>query len=423
VGTRSWDGSRDERDQRSDRGRRSARQRWSASGESSIYDDYGRDEPTRGRRAERDGGRHHERDERAEPETGRWSSRRNRWVPQARSGDDTDTTADYTVRRFDDTGELPAQVEQPGRGRILDHDDWDDAPTNRPAWLTELVDDEPPYDPYWSKPRRAAEPPPDDPYWGRSSSSRPPAEDLYWGRRALPAGPSKPPPKPPPKPPKPPKPPTSRVTPPPPQRERPPELPPEPPPEAPTTALLPRSVPRSVPQYGAYRRNQSGQDWRAPASGDDWRASTDRWSAVERRTQAIERRPARPARDDYFTGGGRDLYASSWQDADDDDDAVDDEPMDANSYLAAALSTVAWFVVPALTFLGWVLFLDAAPRNEALRNLGNAAPWIGITVAAGIVLALVLRRLATGWRALTVGFASAVVSAGVATVLFTVISQ
>jgi hypothetical protein len=165
-------------------------------------------------------------------------------------------------------------------------------------------------------------------------------------------------------------------------------------------------------------------------SAVDRRAQTERRTqAVERRTQALERGPSRPARasrGDYFGGGGgggSDLYTTSWQDdVDDDDDDVYDLP-DANGYLAAALSTVAWFVVPSLTFLGWVLFLDAGPRNEALRNLSNGAPWIGITVAASIVLALVLRRLATGWRALTVGFASAVVGAGVATVLFTVVSQ
>jgi hypothetical protein len=349
-------------------------------------------------------------------------------VPDSGSSGDVETTADYTVRRFDDTGELPAQRDRPGQGWVLDEDGLVETPSDRPAWLTELVnDDEPPYDPYWGKPPRRPRSSSDS-YRGRSRATPEPAEDPYWGRPALPAGPSSSSstsyrsPKPPPKPPV--------------QRPRR-EPQPEPPPEAPTTAPLPQSVPPSGPSYGAYRRNRSGQDWRAPAPDDDWRGSTsDRWSAVarrtqaaarptqaiERRTQAIERRPTRPARGDYFSGGS-DLYTSSWQNDDEDGDGDVYDLPDANSYLAAALSTIAWFVVPALTFLGWVLFLDAGPRNEALRNLTTGGPWILITVAASIGLALVLRRLATGWRALTVGFAAAVVGAGVATVLFTVVSQ
>jgi hypothetical protein len=113
-------------------------------------------------------------------------------VPDQRA-DDVESTADYTVRRFDDTGELPAQRDRPGRGWVLDQDGLAEAPSDRPAWLTELVsDDEPPFDPYWGKPRRARrELPPEDPYWGKPRATpEPPPEDPYWGRPALPAGPS-----------------------------------------------------------------------------------------------------------------------------------------------------------------------------------------------------------------------------------------
>ncbi len=62
------------------------------------------------------------------------------------------------------------------------------------------------------------------------------------------------------------------------------------------------------------------------------------------------------------------------------------------------------------------------PRAEALQNLFGNVPLVTITVSVSILIALVLRKVASGWRTLTIGFASAVVGAGAATVLFTVVT-
>src|SRR5690348_13602241 len=107
VAASRWDQSRDDRDQTAGRGPRGARSRWQPPGETSVYGG-GDDAPA--------------------PETGRWSARQDRWIPQPRSTDDTD----YRIKRFvDDTGEMAIQPPRPGQGQVLDHDEF---------WSTRRVD-------------------------------------------------------------------------------------------------------------------------------------------------------------------------------------------------------------------------------------------------------------------------------------------
>jgi hypothetical protein len=58
-----------------------------------------------------------------------------------------------------------------------------------------------------------------------------------------------------------------------------------------------------------------------------------------------------------------------------------------------------------------------------MDQLFNAMPRVAIAVGLSIVVAMVLRWVTTGWRAISVGFAGAVVGAGVATVVFSVIGS
>jgi hypothetical protein len=184
---------------------------------------------------------------------------------------------------------------------------------------------------------------------------------------------------------------------------------PEPPPPPPPPARPPPGPP--PPRFADYRR-----------TGDqtDWRTGEYRWGSA----------------DDLFPRVPDDDYADFDRPDDDDDDEVE-SPRPRN-YVYAALAALGWFIIPVAIYLGYAFLLNdqpppgcngastpecLTPRAEALQNLFGNVPLVTITVSVSILIALVLRRVASGWRTLTVGFASAVVGAGAATVLFTVVSN
>ena len=63
-----------------------------------------------------------------------------------------------------------------------------------------------------------------------------------------------------------------------------------------------------------------------------------------------------------------------------------------------------------------------APRAEAFTNLLDGVPQIAVALALGITVAMFLGWATSGWRAWTIGFASAVLGAGMATVIFAVLA-
>jgi hypothetical protein len=114
-------------------------------------------------------------------------------------------------------------------------------------------------------------------------------------------------------------------------------------------------------------------------------------------------------------------------------DHVDTGP---RSMLAAMLFTVAWYVVPALVLLAWILTLDgSAPqdcaidaaqrcvsaRAQAAAAVIDAAPRAAVALGASVVIAVLL-RWASGWRTASVGLAAAVIGGGMTTLLTSVIS-
>jgi hypothetical protein len=112
------------------------------------------------------------------------------------------------------------------------------------------------------------------------------------------------------------------------------------------------------------------------------------------------------------------------------DDPPDDEPRPA---LAPALTwTIAAYLLPILLYLAWAFTrsgtapagcVDAsgapcqAPRVEAAENLLGVLPAIVGALVLALLIALGLRRMATGWRAGSIGLAAAVIGGGVATVV------
>lgn len=377
-----WDGSRDDRDQAAGRGPRSARSRWNPPG-SGYQEDQGE----------------------TAPETGRWSARQDRWIPQPRSTDDTD----YRIKRFvDDTGDMSIPPQRPGQGQVLDHDEF---------WSTRRVDPAPPQpgDPYWGSPSPPNEPV--DPYWG--APQPPPPQPPRFIRRPPAAGPrmSAPPMSPPAPPMSPPVPPMSRPRPePPPPRPQPPR--PQPPWPEP---IRPRFDPEPPPRFDAEPPPAPRyDDYRRTSEQTDWRTGEYRWGGAN----------------DAFSRVPDDDYADFDAPVDDDDDEI--ESPGPRNYIYAALAALGWFIIPVAIYLGYAFLLNdqpppgcngastpecLTPRAEALQNLFGNVPLVTITVSVSILIALVLRRVASGWRTLTVGFASAVVGAGAATVLFTVVSN
>jgi len=115
-----------------------------------------------------------------------------------------------------------------------------------------------------------------------------------------------------------------------------------------------------------------------------------------------------------------------------DEDVAEPEP----GYLAAVWLTTVWYVVPALLYGIWALTLDttpdpncvdpagnpcAPPRTEALNALVHAVPRLATAVSLSLAIALILRWYNGSWRSGAIGFASAVVGAGVTTAIFSLL--
>jgi hypothetical protein len=110
----------------------------------------------------------------------------------------------------------------------------------------------------------------------------------------------------------------------------------------------------------------------------------------------------------------------------DDEDVKDETP----GYLHTALVTTAWYTIPLLVYTMFVLTLDGtanagtnSPRAQALTGLLDGMPRLGSALVLSLVVAMLIRFFTRGWRAVTIGFAAAVVGGGAATVLLTALQN
>jgi hypothetical protein len=120
-------------------------------------------------------------------------------------------------------------------------------------------------------------------------------------------------------------------------------------------------------------------------------------------------------------------------------DRPDWEPVEADKqYLATARWTVAWYAVPFALYAAWTLTLDgkagtacANPvnntcpqaRSAALNALLHSLPRLGVAVMISLLLAMLIRLGSAAWRPLTTAFSAAVIGAGAATILFSVLAS
>lgn len=115
----------------------------------------------------------------------------------------------------------------------------------------------------------------------------------------------------------------------------------------------------------------------------------------------------------------------------------DDDEDESTDYAGAFIATGCWYVVPLIGYVIWAATLSSqprpgcvdafgtqcpAPRAEAFTNLLDGVPQIAVALALGISVAMFLGWATSGWRAWTIGFASAVLGAGIATVIFAVLA-
>lgn len=121
-----------------------------------------------------------------------------------------------------------------------------------------------------------------------------------------------------------------------------------------------------------------------------------------------------------------------------DAEEPEEEPESDGTYRGAAVAALLWCTVPMALFIGWALFIARGPETGCVDNTGQpcarpsvvawsslpyVVPVVAIATLLSVVIALMLRRVTTGWKSSTVGFASAVVAAGVVTVFWSALDH
>jgi hypothetical protein len=107
-------------------------------------------------------------------------------------------------------------------------------------------------------------------------------------------------------------------------------------------------------------------------------------------------------------------------------------------YLATAGWTVAWYAVPFALYAAWTLTFDGQPgtacanpvnntcppaRSAALLALLHSVPRLGVAILVSLVFAMLIRLGSAAWRPITAAFSAAVIGAGAATILYSVLAQ
>lgn len=78
--------------------------------------------------------------------------------------------------------------------------------------------------------------------------------------------------------------------------------------------------------------------------------------------------------------------------------------------------TAAWYGIPALLYLVWLVTLDDDRQGIVGRQFVTSLPWLLAAVVLSLAVAGMLRWAIVGWRAITLSFAAAVIGAGVTTI-------
>lgn len=113
---------------------------------------------------------------------------------------------------------------------------------------------------------------------------------------------------------------------------------------------------------------------------------------------------------------------------DDEADKRREESADATgerAYAPTLITTVAWYVLPALVYVAWVFTFsgntcDGVPcgrLEQVVRGLSATLQWAFPSLALSLLIAVLLRLPAVGWRAGASGTAAALLGAGLTTAI------
>lgn len=110
------------------------------------------------------------------------------------------------------------------------------------------------------------------------------------------------------------------------------------------------------------------------------------------------------------------------------------EPDLTASRATVAAWTIIYFALPTLLYLAWAFTRSATPppyclegaecpppRTEAFTAFLDLLPALAGAVVLGVVMATLMRRLTRVWRPSTVGLAAAVIGAGLATLVVSIV--
>jgi hypothetical protein len=78
--------------------------------------------------------------------------------------------------------------------------------------------------------------------------------------------------------------------------------------------------------------------------------------------------------------------------------------------------TAAWYGLPGVFYLVWLMTLDGDRQSLAWRGLVTNFPWLLSSVVLSLAVGWFLCTTVVGWRVLTISFAASVIGAGLITV-------
>jgi hypothetical protein len=166
--------------------------------------------------------------------------------------------------------------------------------------------------------------------------------------------------------------------------------------------------PREELLVGTGTRSGGGRNWQEPPDTQWPPRRAVEAGGMQRASTAVagpyERRPVGALMDQ--SGRQRSLLEA--------DEDLEDDP---GGPAAAVGFTAAWYSVPVVLFVIYMLVLDGAQQSQALQTLANAAPQFGVSLILSMLVAVGLRWASGTWKAASVGLAAAVMGGGLATVL------
>lgn len=177
------------------------------------------------------------------------------------------------------------------------------------------------------------------------------------------------------------------------------------------------------------------------------RSAADRYAAPDDHASAIGYGPAADAGfHTYVTGENHDGYDDRWPDNLADlrppepptghGTGYDEPQRTERDYWTAMLWAAGFYAVPLLVLIVRALLLPGgsdpacvaaglggceSARSAALGDLVAGAPRWGLALLGALAMAAMLRWVSDSWRAVTIGFCSAVVAGGATTVLLSIV--